>query len=233
MEQLQAILNYQEVDKKLYALERELAGSAERKEYVKAKKFMEAAPEKLDSLETKACAMKAEAAKLEEEYVKTQETLSDFDNLDELLESGADISFYKKKAQAKADKLKKLKADLNALIANINAASAEYQELKKQVIAMQKQFAETKKKYAEVKASKDGEKTAIEAELSTIAAGISPELMQKYAVKRKERVFPVVGELTGDRCPFCGMEPPLAARNKLTGGATIECEHCHRIIFRK
>ncbi len=233
MEQLKAILNYQEADKKLYAIERELAGSAERKEYVKAKKFMEAAPERLDSLEAKACALKAEAAQLEAEYAKMQDTLSDFENLDELVESGADLSFYKKKAQAKVDKLKKIKADLTALVASINAASTEYQELKKQVIAMQKQFADVKKKYADVKASKDEEKSAIEAELSKLSAGISPELMAKYQTKRKERVFPVVGELTSDRCPFCGMEPPLAARNKLTGGATIECEHCHRIIFGK
>ena len=34
MVQLQAILNYQEVDSKLYKLERELMGSEERKEYV-------------------------------------------------------------------------------------------------------------------------------------------------------------------------------------------------------
>ena len=35
MVELQAILKYQEIDKKLYALERELAGCEERKEYLK------------------------------------------------------------------------------------------------------------------------------------------------------------------------------------------------------
>ena len=34
---LKAILNYQEADRKLYKLERELAGSEERKEYLKVK----------------------------------------------------------------------------------------------------------------------------------------------------------------------------------------------------
>ena len=34
---LQAILNYQEADRALYAIERELAGSEERKEYAKWK----------------------------------------------------------------------------------------------------------------------------------------------------------------------------------------------------
>ena len=68
MTNLQAILNYQEVDKELYAIERELAGSEERKEYVKMKKFLEAAPEKLDALDAKANALKAEAAGLNEKY---------------------------------------------------------------------------------------------------------------------------------------------------------------------
>ena len=233
MEQLQAILKYQEVDKKLLAIERELAGSAERKEYAKAKKFMETAPEKLDAYEAKALALKAEAAKLEELYNRLQDTLSDFDNLDELLESGADLSFYKKKAQEKAEKLKRMKADMNALIENVNAVSAEYLEFKKQVIAMQKKFAEAKKKYADVKASKDGEKKEIEEELSKIAADISPELMSKYATKRKERVFPIVGALKGDRCPLCGMELPIAAKSKLTGSSSIECEYCRGLIFKE
>ena len=42
MANLQAILQYQEVDTKLYKIEREIAGCDERKEYVKVKKFLAA-----------------------------------------------------------------------------------------------------------------------------------------------------------------------------------------------
>lgn len=233
MAQLQAILNYQEVDTKLYKLERELAGCDERKEYVKVKKFLESAPEKLDALEVKANSLKAEAANLAKQYERTEETLKEFDHLDELVTSGADIAFYKKNAQSIVDQLKKIKADINALVANIKALDAEYQKLKKQVISAQKQYGEVSEKYKAVKASKEGERLAIEKELSEIAKDIPAEVLEKYQTKRKERVFPVVGEMVGGRCPFCSMEPPLAARNKLTGGATIECDNCHRIIFSK
>lgn len=233
MAQLQAILNYQEVDTKLYKLERELAGCDERKEYVKVKKFLESAPEKLDALEVKANSLKAEAANLAKQYERTEETLKEFDHLDELVTSGADIAFYKKNAQSIVDQLKKIKADINALVANIKALDAEYQKLKKQVISAQKQYGEVSEKYKAVKASKEGERLAIEKELSEIAKDIPAEVLEKYQTKRKERVFPVVGEMVGGRCPFCSMEPPLAARNKLTGGATIECDNCHRILFSK
>lgn len=230
---LQAILNYQEVDAKLFKLERELAGSEERKEYVKVKKFLESAPEKLDALEMKAQSLKVEADELVKQYEKLEDTLSDFENLDELVTEGADIAFYQKKAQMKVDQLKKMKADLNALVANVKATEAEYQKLKKTVIAAQKQYADVSEKYKAVKAAKEPEKKALEGEIAKLEKEVPANLLEVYKMKRKEKIFPVVGELAGTRCPFCSMEPPLAARNKLTGGATIECDNCHRIIFSK
>ena len=233
MTQLQAILNYQEIDTKLYKLERELAACDERKEYVKLKKFLETAPEKLDALEVKAVALKTEAVEISKKYVKTEETLKDFEHLDELVTNGADITFYQKKAQAILEQLRKLKVDLNTLTENIKTTDAEYQKLKKQVIAVQKQYPEAADKYKAVKTSKDAERKDIETQLAKLEKDIDKELLETYNNKRKERIFPVVGELTGNRCPFCSMEPPLAARNKLTGGATIECDNYHRLIFSK
>ena len=231
MSQLQEILKYQEIDKRLYALEREIAGCEERKEYLKAKKFLETAADKLDSYDAKAAQLKNMAVELTKKYLKTEDTLKDFAHLDELVEGGADIAFYKKNAVSIADHLKKIKAELSALTASINSTHDEYQKLKKQVIAMQKQYKDAYEKYNAVKASREGDRKAIEAELSAASTGISAEAMEKYKTKRKERVFPVVGALKDNRCPFCGMEPPLAARSKLTGGGTIECDNCHRIIY--
>ena len=231
MSQLQAILTYQEIDKRMFALERELAGSEERKEYVKLKKWLEAAFEKLDALEAKAAALKTEAVELTKKYLATEETLKDFENLDELVADGADISFYKKKALSLLDKLKKIRAELNALEASIKATGEEYQKLKQQVLAAQKKYAEAAERYKAKKASMEEERLAIEAELKKAAAGIDEELLAKYKVKRKEKIFPVFGQLVSRRCPFCSMEPPLAAINQLSGGGMIECDHCHRIIY--
>ena len=229
---LQAILKYQETDAKLYKLEREIAGSEERKEYVKFKKFLETAPEKLDALEVKAAALQSEAAEVTQKCNRAEESLNDFENLDELVTNGADIAFYKKKAQALIDQIKKLKADLAALTANIKATDEEYKKLKKQVISAQKQYAEASEKYKAVKAASEPEKKALEEELAKLEKEVSAEMLDTYRTKRKEKIFPIVGEMVGSRCPFCSMEPPLAAISKLTGGASIECDNCHRIIFK-
>ena len=124
MSKLQAILTYQELDRKLFKLENELAESEERKKYVKLQKFLKTAPEKLDALEVKAVSLQAEAEKLAQKYEQTEATLGDFDNLDELISGGADVSFYKKKAQSVAEQLRKLKAAMNALAEEIKATAA-------------------------------------------------------------------------------------------------------------
>ena len=231
MTQLQAILNYQETDKKLYALERELSSNEARKKSVTAKKFIMAAAEKIELFDAKAKQLKNAAAELAKKYQAAEETLAEFGNVDELVDSGADVSFYKKNALALADTLRKIKADLTATIAAINETHEEYQKLKKQVLAAQKQYKESQEEYEKAKAEKADEKAAIEKELSVLAKEISPETMEKYLRKRKEKVFPVVGKINEKRCPFCSMELPLAAINTLKGGATIECDECTRIIF--
>ena len=105
--------------------------------------------------------------------------------------------------------------------------------MKKQVITVQKQYVDAAEKYKTVKTSRDGEKKELEEQLAKLAKDVPTKLLETYATKRKEKIFPVVGEIAGNRCPFCSMEPPLAAINKLTGGATIECDNCHRLIFKK
>ena len=228
---LKAILNYQEIDRKLYQLERELAGSAERKKYVKLKKYMEAASERLDSLDAKAESMKREAEALEEKYAVTEAALVEFEHMEEMVEGGADLAFYKKKATMHLDRMKKLKADIAALEEAIKAADKEFKELKADVIAKQAEYKVAREEYNALKESKEGEKSAIDAELAKAAAGIDEGVMTRYKSKRKEKLFPVYSQLYSGRCACCSMEPPIAAQSKLSGGATIECDNCHRILY--
>jgi predicted nucleic acid-binding Zn-ribbon protein len=228
---LQAVLKYQETDKKLFAIERELSASPERKEYSKTKKFLMAASERLDSLDAKAKQCMAQASELVKSYQGAEEQLAEFSHVDELLESGADISFYKKNATALMDKLKKIKSALSALIKEIEATDEEFNKLKKQVVSMQKQYAVAGEQYNALKASKEDEVKAIKQELKKLASDIKDDFLTKYEAKRKEKIFPVVGKLTDGRCPFCSMELSLAAADKLKGGGVSECDDCHRILY--
>ena len=231
---IEELLRYQEEDGKLRAVEQEIAATDERKKYMAARKFLEKAPEKLDALEGKAVELKHVFELLEKKYAELADTLKDYENLDEMIgEQGGEIAFYRRSASQIADSLKGLRAEINKLAAQIEASSKEYKAAKKQTIAMQRQYKEYKDKYAQVKKSHEEEISSIEAQLKELAKKVPADVLAKYSAKRKEKVYPVVCVVTDKRCPQCGMELSIAEIDKLSGGNFIECDSCHRILFKK
>lgn len=227
----QELLEYQKVDAELREIEKELSVSEERKKYIQAKKFMESAAEKLEAQDKRAQELKALAQKLTAEFAEISKAISEYSELDEMVENGGDVSFYKKKVQALIDKLRVTKGELNKLLAEIEGACEEYKKMKKTTISMQKQYKEYAEKFKDLKNGRSAEVEAITARLEKIGANIPKDILAKYKMKRKERIFPVVAPLTGGRC-ICGMDFAIAQQGALSGGGIIECEHCHRFIYK-
>lgn len=234
MSNLATILQYQETDKKLFALENELASCDERKELLKAQKFLKNVAEKLESLEMKARTLTEKAEQMESRCESIEKALADFSGIGDLLEQGtADVSYYKKAAAKQLENLQKTKAELITIINELTATNKEFRELKKKTIAMQNTYAEANEKYKAVKASREDERKALEKELAEIAKKIPETTMAKYQTKRKEKIFPVVVPLHSGRCSSCGMELPLAAMSELDSAGAIECEYCHKMLYKE
>ncbi|MDE6273812.1 MAG: hypothetical protein K2L87_02035 [Clostridiales bacterium] len=228
---LDELLEYQKIDGELRKIEQEVAASEERKKYMQAKKFMNTAGEKLDAQDNRAVELKKAARNLAMRFKQLSEELADYSALDEMVEEGGEISYYKKNVQTLADNLRAIKGELQKLVGEIENACDEYKRMKEQTISMQKQYREYSEKFKEVKESRAADVNAINKKLSAIAAKIPADILEKYTVKRKD-IFPVVAPLTNGRC-ICGMEFSIALLGKLTGGQVIECEHCRRIIYNK
>lgn len=232
MAQVEKLLKYQETDEKLLKLERETSNSDERKNFVQAKNFLTKAPEKLDALEAKAKELTALLNELNGKYAEIAETLGDFENLDELVDGGADVTFYKKNLLQITEQIKNIKADVTALSKSIKDSDEEYQAMKKKTIAVQKQYAEYSEVYKKYKEGKLEEVNAVREELAAIAKDISPEVLKKYEVKRSERIFPIICEAVNGRCSKCGTELSLAGKDLVSGGNVTECENCHRFLYK-
>lgn len=233
MTQIEQLLKYQEVDSKLLKIERDAANSDEWKNYSQSKSFLTKAPEKLEAMDAKARELEADLKKINKKYEEIAETLKDFENLDDLVEEGADISFYKKNATQLQEKLKSLKAEINALSKTIKEADEEYKALKKKTIAVQKQYTEYAAAYQEYKKSKLAEMEAIKAELEKLSKDIQAEVFKRYENKRSERIFPIICAVAGDRCSKCGMELSIMGKEKIAHGEVTECENCHRFLYKE
>lgn len=233
MTQIEKLLKYQEEDSKLLKIERDAATSEEWKNYSQSKSFLTKAPEKLDAMDAKARELETDLQKINKKYQEIAETLKDFENLDDLVEEGADISFYKKNATQLQEKLKSLKAEINALSKTIKDADEEYKAMKKKTIAVQKQYTEHAAAYQEYKKGVLAEMDKIREELKTLSSDIYPEVMKRYEIKRSERIFPIICAVAGDRCSKCGMELSIAGKEKIAHGEVTECENCHRFLYKQ
>lgn len=233
MSQVEKLLKYQETDEKLLKIERETAGSEERKNYVQAKNFLTKAPEKLEALDAKAKELALLLNELNKKYEEVAETLNDFDHLDELIDGGADIAFYKKNVSQILDRLKSIKGEVAALTKSIKDSEEEYQTMKKKTIAVQKQYAEYTEIYKKYRETKQGEAVTVQKELDRLAKDIDGSILAKYKEKRSERIFPILCAVNGGRCSKCGTELSLAGKEKIAGGKVTECENCHRMLYKE
>ena len=226
------LLEYQKVDGELRKIEQEIAASEERKKYVQAKKFMETAGERLEAQDTRARDLKAMAEKLTKEFEEINKAITEYSDVEEMVESGGDIAFYKKSVQSLVERLRAMKGELAKITSDIESAIEEYKKMKKQTISMQKQYKEYSEKFKDVKNSRAEEVKIISERLEKIGANIPSEILVRYKAKRRDRIFPVVAPLTNGRC-ICGMDFAIAQQGALSGGGVIECEHCRRFIYKE
>lgn len=225
------LLEYQKVDGSLRKIEQEIASSEERKKYMQARKVMKTALEKLDALDRHAAELIRLRDELAARVLEAGKGLEEYDDIDELLEGGADVGFYKKNAQALLDRLRSAKGELAKLLGEIDSVAAEYKKLMEQGKQANKIYKENKEKAEKIEASHAGEVKEIKARLAGIAKKIDPKILEYYNNKRKEGIFPVVVPLNDWMC-VCGVELPLLHRSELEGGNMIECEHCRRLIYK-
>ena len=99
--------------------------------------------------------------------------------------------------------------------------------------AAQEQLKEFGAKYNELKEARQPEMEKIKAELEELKKKVDPALMEKYLKKRGEKMYPVFYEVSDKLCGACNMELSMAAQSKLKNGEIIECEQCHRLLFKK
>ncbi len=228
---LNELLEYQKVDAQLRKIEQAVSASEAQKKFAQANKFMKSAPERFEVQDKRA----AELTALRESLIRRAEDIgkqiAEYSDVDEMVEGGGDVSFYKKNAQALLDRLRALKSEIQKLNSDIAATVEEYDRFKKQGAAMQKQYKEYKAKRDELVGSHKEEVNALRARLAEIAKKIPEDILNKYQQKRKENIFPIIAPLNGNMC-ICGMDFPLALQEKLAGGNVVECEHCRRFVYK-
>lgn len=231
--ELKNILAYQEVDKKLFALEQSLAKDPNKQKCNQLNQTARDSQVRSGQLEEQASAILKEMDELQKTIASTKKHGQELLKLDPetLQEQELDEAIAKKDRVASNlialdRRLTKLAENINQVLSDFNRTIKLYNEAKSQY---QKYKAAYDAKLAETQPKME----ALKSELEKLAKSVDAKTLDMYKAKRADRIFPVFVELIGNACGRCRMELSASAVSKLKTEHILTCENCRSIIYSK
>lgn len=229
---LNKLLNYQKVDSKLVKIERDLENSDSKGMVNKMVRLVKDAQNKLMQIEKTAGDLINEYKQLYALFEKEKENLTkikeqDYDsqNLLELRESQNNVN-------KKISDIAGLKKDITALSKKIIQKLNEFERTRQQGVECKKKYDDSIQKYNEFASKQNDNIKKVKLELSELEKDIDPKYMAKYKKMRAEHKYPILVPLVNNACGICAVQVPNARLDVLNKQHMIECENCHRIIYK-
>ena len=229
---LEKLIKYQEVDTKLIAIESRLNQSEEKKQAFVAYKYVTGVGELVAKLDKKAEDLMAQLNALMQKKSALSASLKEISDEIDNISSEDEAVYSVKKVEEIMSSIKALDGAVAKLSDAMNAVKAEYDQIRVKTKKAQEQYAEYSKKFNELKDGAKAEVDALNAELSALRKQIAPDMMLTYDNKRKDKIFPVLKELNGNKCGACGMELSMKSLSDLNSGKFVECDNCHKLVYK-
>ena len=224
------ILNYQEKEREMIKIEKELGASSERQRLLRAKKFLNDF-DKIESMNTRAQNLTIEFNKINGKIADLAKQLSEYDNMSGSSNGADEQNYFIKKVSQLDEKITSAEGELAQVTTDINEHVKYFEDYKKKVKMAKDEFGEYKNKYDELKQSRQPEITDIQNLLTEIEGKIESDLFARYKNIRAKKIFPALVPLSGENCGHCRMELAMNRISEIKDKKIIECEDCGRLIY--
>lgn len=232
---LQKILEYQDIDKKVYACEMELKQSKAAQDYAKAMSVYKSRIEDM----MKSIRDADEIAVLVDRYKQTYKSIfEEMNGLNEVYESFEElkeIDRYEKKIAQFQKELLNIERELTRLSKKmdecIEVSKKSLDDLKKLEDIIKVRKIEMQK----IKTSIEEKAKTYLVELKKLQAEIPANIVTKYTEIRKNKKMPVLVPCSDNfkSCQGCGMDISQDLTIKLQNKQIVECPNCGRLIYNK
>ncbi len=229
---LNKLLNYQKVDSKLVKIERDLENSDSKGMVNKMVHLVKDAQNRLMQIEKTAGDLIVEYKKLlasfEKEKAEVQKAKEqDYSELNVL-----ELRENQNEVNKKISDIAGLKKDITALSKKIIQKLNEFEKTRQQGVEGKKKYDDSILKYNEFASKQNDNIKKVKLELSELEKDIDPKYMTKYKKMRAEHKYPILVPLVNNSCGICAVQVPNARLDVLNKQHMIECENCHRIIYK-
>ena len=227
------LLEYQEIDKQLKALEESLKGNEDYKKFNIAFRFLKTVNETKNAIEERSGYLLANLENLNKKYTRLLEEKAEFEEMDENMDEST-ANFLKKKSVELSKAFGDIEAEIEKLQKEMNDLVNQYKKLTADTKAMKEQYEKLKDSISQLQKSSEVKRAEITQRLNEIAKDIPAELMEMYQAARKMNKFPIVcviSEKDCRHCVACGTEFSTLDVAKLKKDRFIRCENCRKLIF--
>ena len=228
---IKKVLEYQKRDSELFKLEKQLRESENRKSASQMQEKAKQAQERSTQLEQKAGALLKEIETVRGQYSIQEKKMNEVFAKDIEKMRKEEVEAMLTLKDKLAQNLNILDKNLTKLAENVNAVLAEFNKTVKLYNMAKEKYTETKTAYDKEVSQLEPKKQELALKLSSMAKTVDAKLMEQYAKRRKDNIFPVLVPLQEQSCGGCHVELPISMISKLKEEGVLSCEHCHRIIY--
>lgn len=229
---LKEILKYQAKDGELLKIERSISESNAKKVVNQMVTIVKKAQQNLKDLEKNSESLIKEF----EDLNKTAQNQADF--VEKLLKqkldtkTEADLKEIEKQIKETTTSLLLIQKNSKKLAKSIETSLKEFEQSKNEVMVAKQKHKQGMDAYNKLLEASDEKIKKLNAELKALEPKIEPKLLEKYKTMRQDKKFPIFVPLLNNSCGGCSMELAMSKKHILEEKGVLECENCHRIIYK-
>lgn len=230
---LEAILEYQKKDGELVKIEKEISESKAKKVVNQMVGIVKDAQQKIVSTEKNANVLIKNYEELSKSFLSQQKLANNYLKLKLETEDTEVLAEYEKNIKDATTNILVLQKNIAKLSKNISETLKQFEQYKNEVIEAKKKHAQGMSAYQKLLESRTKEIESLKKELLSLEKKVEPKLLAKYKKMREDKKFPIFVPLLNNSCGGCSMGLAVSQVNKLEEKGMLECENCHRIIYKK
>ena len=229
--ELKSMLEYQELDRQVFMLEKKLRESDELKNANKVLAAFKQSQDVIVGLSSKAQQRMDAVVRLEEKYRRIARELEELDSESDNIEGVKEAEFYEKRLSEIGKTLKELEKDIIAANDDLKRLSGAISRELQDQQQLKTQYAAAKKKYDNLKITILKDAQPFVKQMEPLKKDIDPKLMERYLRVRNNKKMPVLVPYTASGgCGGCMMELSESEKGKLTASGICECPNCGRLV---
>lgn len=233
MADINAMLQYQELDMQVVRTETEIEKSEQRRAAFLAQNAVIKTKEDAAAVEKQAEELVKFFEKTLSFYNENAKKIEELQKKFDLELSNEEYDNYKAMLKKLTDSFSRLEHTLSGYDKSVKDVLAKFADIKAGAKKSMADYAESRKQYEALRQSKQPQLDELRKKMAALEKQIDKDLFVKYGNLRRDKTLPPVVVLMDKSCGGCRMEMSMATLSALKQKGNIECEFCHRIIYVK